>query len=158
MHKLGRINKSWRRRFFVAAHGQLEYYTGPDRAEKKGTMALVQVRVAPIDAGVFKPPSEFCLEVSHQVSDRRLVLACDGAEEQEDAGPAAAAEAEEQEDRPDLTEANHDGDADNMKNEGLQSQPIGNAGGQVIANHFFPQTRCALRHHDVHRPERDDHG
>ena len=29
-----------------------------------------------------------------------------------------------------------DGDADNMKNEGLQSQPIGNAGGQVIASHF----------------------
>ena len=83
MHKLGRINKSWRRRFFVAAHGQLEYYTGPDRVEKKGTMALVQVRVVPIDAGVFKPPSEFCLEVSHHVSDRRLVLACDGAEEQE---------------------------------------------------------------------------
>ena len=60
----------------------------------------------------------------------------DGAEEQEDAGPAAAAEAEEQEDRPDLTETNRDGDADTMKNEGLQSQPTGNAGGQVIASHF----------------------
>lgn len=83
LHKMGRINKSWRRRFFVITHGQLRYYTSPTRQELKGSMDLVNIKVAGIDADVFRPPSDFCLEISHSISDRHLVLACSSVEEQE---------------------------------------------------------------------------
>ena len=81
MHKLGRINKSWRKRFFVVTHGQLRYYTNSSRSELKGTMPLLSTKVSVINASVFKPPSEHCLEVSS--TSRRLVLACTTVEEQE---------------------------------------------------------------------------
>ena len=75
LHKLGRINKSWRRRFFVLTHGQLRYYTSPTRRELKGVMDLINIKVTDVEAKVFRPPFEYCLEVCHSISNRQLVLA-----------------------------------------------------------------------------------
>ena len=63
------------------AHGQITYYTNPTRSELKGTMPLLSTKVSVIDATVFKPPTGYCLEVSH--TNRRLVLACTTIDEQE---------------------------------------------------------------------------
>ena len=57
MWKLGRINKSWRKRYFVVTHGQLRYYTNSTRSELKGTMPLLATEISVIDATVFKPPT-----------------------------------------------------------------------------------------------------
>jgi hypothetical protein len=81
LFKLGRINKSWRKRFFVLTHGQIRYYTNATRTELKGSMPLLSTKVNIIDAAVFKPPTTYCLEVSN--TNRRLVLACTNIEEQE---------------------------------------------------------------------------
>jgi hypothetical protein len=74
-------NHRRRKRFFVVAHGQITYYTNPTRSELKGTMPLLSTKVSVIDATVFKPPTGYCLEVSH--TNRRLVLACTTIDEQE---------------------------------------------------------------------------
>lgn len=44
-------------------------------------MPLLSTKVSVIDATVFKPPTGYCLEVSH--TNRRLVLACTTIDEQE---------------------------------------------------------------------------
>jgi len=81
MYKMGRINKSWKKRFFVLTHGQLRYYTNSKRTELKGRMPLLSTKISIIDASVFKPPFLHCLEVSNV--SRRLVLACTDIEKQE---------------------------------------------------------------------------